>query len=123
MRAGPGRAAGLGADFAKLWTADAVSNLGDGVTGVAGPLLMAWLTGDPPFPARTTYIPMIGEDLARIRGLGDRRWMALQDRVLVVVHPGTRPGRRLPLLAACSGRRSFHRPRLPDCSPSRAPPA
>jgi MFS family permease len=47
MRAGPGRAAGLGADFAKLWTANAVSNLGDGVTGVAAPLLMASLTGDP----------------------------------------------------------------------------
>jgi MFS family permease len=47
MRAGPGRAAGLGADFAKLWTANTVSNLGDGVTGVAGPLLMASLTGDP----------------------------------------------------------------------------
>ena len=47
MRAGPGRSAGLGADFAKLWTANTVSNLGDGVTGVAGPLLMASLTGDP----------------------------------------------------------------------------
>jgi MFS family permease len=47
MRAGPGRAAGLGGDFAKLWTANAVSNLGDGVTRVAAPLLMASLTGDP----------------------------------------------------------------------------
>jgi MFS family permease len=47
MRAGPGRAAALGADFAKLWTANAVSNLGDGVTRVAAPLLMASLTGDP----------------------------------------------------------------------------
>jgi hypothetical protein len=27
-------------------------------------------TSAPPFPARTTYIPMIGEELARIRGLG-----------------------------------------------------
>jgi hypothetical protein len=44
-------------------------------------------TSDPPFPARTTYIPMIGEELARIRGLGEREWMALQDRVLLVVHP------------------------------------
>jgi hypothetical protein len=44
-------------------------------------------TSDPPFPARTTYIPMIGEDLARIRGLGEREWMALQDRVLLIVHP------------------------------------
>jgi hypothetical protein len=44
-------------------------------------------TGDPPFPARTTYVPMIGEDLATIRGLGNREWMALQDRVLLAVHP------------------------------------
>src|SRR5215203_2408073 len=44
-------------------------------------------TSDPPFGARTTWIPMIGEDLARIRGLGNRDWMALQDRVLLVMHP------------------------------------
>jgi hypothetical protein len=49
-------------------------------------------TSVPPFPARTTYIPMIGEDLARIRGLGNREWMALQDRVLLVVHPDRDPG-------------------------------
>jgi len=40
----PGR---LGADFTRLWTASAVSNLGDGVTGVAGPLLVASLTDSP----------------------------------------------------------------------------
>jgi hypothetical protein len=44
-------------------------------------------TSAPPFPARTTYVPMIGADLARIRGLGNRDWMALQDRMLLVVHP------------------------------------
>jgi hypothetical protein len=37
----------LGPDFARLWTANAVSNLGDGVTLVAGPLLAATLTRDP----------------------------------------------------------------------------
>jgi hypothetical protein len=37
---------GLGPDFAKMWTANAVSNLGDGVTLVAGPLLAATLTRD-----------------------------------------------------------------------------
>jgi MFS family permease len=37
----------LGADFSKLWTASAVSNLGDGVTMAAGPLLVASLTTDP----------------------------------------------------------------------------
>ena len=41
------RTRGLGTDFAKLWTASAVSNLGDGVTLVAGPLLAASLTRDP----------------------------------------------------------------------------
>ncbi|MFL6272145.1 MAG: MFS transporter, partial [Actinomycetes bacterium] len=41
------RTRGLGPDFAKLWTANAVSNLGDGVTLVAGPLLAATLTRDP----------------------------------------------------------------------------
>jgi hypothetical protein len=44
-------------------------------------------TSAPPFPARTTHIPMIGEELARIRGLGSREWMTLQDRALLVVHP------------------------------------
>jgi MFS family permease len=37
----------LGPDFRRLWTANAVSNLGDGVTLVAGPLLVASLTADP----------------------------------------------------------------------------
>ena len=49
-------------------------------------VVVSW-TGDPPFPARTTYVPMIGADLATIGGLGHREWMALQDRVLLVVHP------------------------------------
>jgi hypothetical protein len=46
----------------------------------------SWASASP-FPARTTYIPMIGEELARIRGLGEREWMTLQDRALLVVHP------------------------------------
>jgi MFS family permease len=37
----------LGADFSKLWTASAVSNIGDGVTMAAGPLLVASITTDP----------------------------------------------------------------------------
>jgi hypothetical protein len=45
----------LGADFAKRWTANAVSNLGDGVTGVAAPLLMASLTGDPALVAAAAW--------------------------------------------------------------------
>ena len=37
----------LGADFSKLWTASAVSHIGDGVTMAAGPLLVASITTDP----------------------------------------------------------------------------
>ncbi|BCY12417.1 MFS transporter [Actinoplanes sp. L3-i22] len=33
--------------FARLWTATAISNLGDGVTMVAGPLLLATVSDDP----------------------------------------------------------------------------
>jgi MFS family permease len=41
---GPGR---LGPDFVKLWLAQGVSNLGDGVYVTALPLLAATLTRDP----------------------------------------------------------------------------
>jgi MFS family permease len=37
----------ISADFPRLFTASAVSNIGDGVTMVAGPLLVASLTADP----------------------------------------------------------------------------
>ncbi|BBH71176.1 MFS transporter [Actinoplanes sp. OR16] len=37
----------LGAGFNRLWTASAISNLGDGITMVAGPLLLASITTDP----------------------------------------------------------------------------
>ncbi|GAA3350747.1 MFS transporter [Amorphoplanes nipponensis] len=37
----------FGADFARLWTAAAVANLGDGITMAAGPLLVASITTDP----------------------------------------------------------------------------
>ncbi|MGX6602930.1 MFS transporter [Micromonosporaceae bacterium Da 78-11] len=40
-------AAPLGADFWKLWTSSAVANLGDGVTMVAGPLLVASIDTNP----------------------------------------------------------------------------
>jgi MFS family permease len=38
---------GLGPEYRKLWSASTVSNVGDGVTQVAGPLLAASLTRDP----------------------------------------------------------------------------
>jgi MFS family permease len=37
----------LGADFTKLWTASAVSTVGDGVHAVAGPLLIASISDNP----------------------------------------------------------------------------
>jgi MFS family permease len=45
----------LGPDFTKLWTASTVSNLGDGVTLVAGPLLAATLTRNPLMVAALTF--------------------------------------------------------------------
>ncbi|HEX2029601.1 MAG TPA: MFS transporter [Nitriliruptorales bacterium] len=42
-----GRPTGLGANYWKLWTASAISNLGDGIDATALPLLAAALTRDP----------------------------------------------------------------------------
>jgi hypothetical protein len=47
--------AGLGREFNKLWAASAASNLGDGVTLVAAPLLAAALTRDPLLVAGLTF--------------------------------------------------------------------
>jgi MFS family permease len=49
----------LGADFVKLWTASAVSNLGDGVTMVAGPLLVASITTDPAAVAGAAFAQQV----------------------------------------------------------------
>jgi MFS family permease len=49
------RRAGLGREFNKLWAASAASNLGDGVTLVAAPLLAAALTRDPLLVAGLTF--------------------------------------------------------------------
>jgi hypothetical protein len=45
----------LGADFARLWAANAISNVGDGVAGVAGPLLVASLTDSPALVAGAAF--------------------------------------------------------------------
>ncbi|MFB9251745.1 MFS transporter [Sphaerisporangium melleum] len=45
----------LGADFSKLWTASAVSNVGDGITMAAGPLLVASLTSEPALVAGAAF--------------------------------------------------------------------
>ena len=47
--------AGLGPEYRKLWAASAVSNLGDGITLVAGPLLAAILTRDPALVSGITF--------------------------------------------------------------------
>ena len=71
---------GLGVEYRKLWTASIVSNLGDGVTLVAGPLLAASLTRDPILVAGLTFaqtvpwllFPLISGALVdRL----DRRWV------------------------------------------------
>ena len=46
---------GLGPGYRKLWAASTISNLGDGVTLVAGPLLAASLTRDPALVAGLTF--------------------------------------------------------------------
>ncbi|MBU2668563.1 MFS transporter [Actinoplanes bogorensis] len=48
-------AAPLGADFWKLWTSSAVTNLGDGITMVAGPLLVASITHNPAAVASAVF--------------------------------------------------------------------
>ena len=50
---------GLGARFNKLWVAVIASNLGDGVMGVAFPLLVASLTRDPVLVAGATVVGRI----------------------------------------------------------------
>ncbi|WP_327036169.1 MFS transporter [Micromonospora ureilytica] len=45
----------LGADFTRLWTAAAVSNVGDGVTMAAGPLLVASVTDKPALIAGAVF--------------------------------------------------------------------
>ncbi len=45
----------LGPEYRKLWAASAISNLGDGVTLVAGPLLAATLTRDPVLVAGVAF--------------------------------------------------------------------
>ncbi len=49
----------LGADFAKLWTASAVSNVGDGITMAAGPLLIASITDSPALVAGAVFVQQL----------------------------------------------------------------
>ncbi|GAB1694149.1 MFS transporter [Krasilnikovia sp. M28-CT-15] len=73
----------LGADFTKLWTASAVSNIGDGVTMAAGPLLVASVTGNPAWIAGAAFAQQLPWLLfALVSGAYVDR---LDRRVLVVV--------------------------------------
>jgi MFS family permease len=78
---------GLGPEFRKLWTANAISNLGDGVTFVAGPLLAASLTRDPLLVGGLTFalhLPWLLFSLlsgALVDRLDRRRTMATVDLV------------------------------------------
>ena len=49
----------LGADFTRLWTASAVSNIGDGVTMAAGPLLVASVSDDPALIAGAVFVQQL----------------------------------------------------------------
>ncbi|WP_253769336.1 MFS transporter [Goodfellowiella coeruleoviolacea] len=49
----------MGPDFAKLWTANAVSNIGDGISLAAGPLLIASLTDDPRLVAGGAFVQLL----------------------------------------------------------------
>ena len=49
----------IGADFNRLWTASLVSNIGDGVTMVAGPLLVASVTTDPALVAGAVFVQQL----------------------------------------------------------------
>jgi hypothetical protein len=79
------RRGGLGPEFRKLWTANAISNLGDGVTFVAGPLLAASLTRDPLLVAGLSFaqrLPWLLFSLvsgALVDRLDRRRLMATVD--------------------------------------------
>nr|WP_042196075.1 MFS transporter [Kibdelosporangium sp. MJ126-NF4]CEL22388.1 Antibiotic efflux protein [Kibdelosporangium sp. MJ126-NF4]CTQ89243.1 Antibiotic efflux protein [Kibdelosporangium sp. MJ126-NF4] len=46
-------------DFPKLWAAAAVSNIGDGVTMAAGPLLVAHLTDNPVWVAGAVFVQQL----------------------------------------------------------------
>lgn len=83
--------AGLGPEYRKLWAASAVSNLGDGITLVAGPLLAASLTRDPALVAGLTFaqrLPWLLFSLlsgALVDRLDRRRLMAAVDLFRTVV--------------------------------------
>ncbi len=76
------RTAPLGADFRRLWTSSTVANLGDGITMVAGPLLVASITTNPAAVAGAVFAQQLPWLLfALISGA----WAARLDRRRLVV--------------------------------------
>ncbi|MEU6641438.1 MFS transporter [Saccharomonospora sp. NPDC046836] len=59
MRPRSGGRPRLGADFAKLWTANAFTNIADGVALAAAPLLIASLTDDPVLVAGAVFVQQL----------------------------------------------------------------
>ncbi|WP_433724711.1 MFS transporter [Actinoplanes sp. CA-051413] len=91
----------LGADFSKLWTASAVSNLGDGVTMAAGPLLVASITTEPAAVAGAVFAQQLPWLLfALISGAWADR---LDRRRLVVTVNLIRAAAMVMLVAAVAG--------------------
>ena len=85
------------ADFTKLWTASTVSNIGDGVTMVAGPLLVASLTTDPAAVAGAVFAQQLPWLLfALVSGA----WSDRLDRRRLVVTVNLVRGAAIAVLAA-----------------------
>ncbi|HEX6683788.1 MAG TPA: MFS transporter [Candidatus Limnocylindrales bacterium] len=75
----------LGRDFRRLWLAATVSNVGDGITVVATPLLVAALTADPALVAGAAFVTQLPWLLfALISGAFADRWD--RRRTIVVVN-------------------------------------
>jgi MFS family permease len=92
-------AAPLGADFWKLWTASAVTNLGDGITMVAGLLLVASITTNPAAVAGAVFAQQLPWLLfALISGV----WADRLDRRRLVVTVNALRAAALALLAAAA---------------------
>ncbi|MCO8275625.1 MFS transporter [Actinoplanes sp. TRM 88003] len=90
----------LGADYWKLWTSSAVSNLGDGITMVAGPLLVASITTDPAAVAGAVFAQQLPWLLfALISGA----WADRLDRRRLVVSVNTMRAGAMAVLAVAVG--------------------
>ncbi|BEL05902.1 MFS transporter [Actinoplanes sichuanensis] len=72
----------IGADFNRLWTASAISNIGDGVTMAAGPLLVASISDNPSLVAGAVFAQQLP---CLLIGLISGAWVDRVDRRTTVV--------------------------------------